>query len=191
MKQLLSILFTLHFSLFVLLLASCKEDNVEVNSTFCNLPARFTMQNTYQSPVLYTACQSMGEFCDIKTDGKYFIIHSSNGKLKSDSIPIAADAAYSGYYLGLTGLVVGLPNIPEMGKDYPVVTCYDLACPNCYMNYSVTKPLKLDTGYATCKSCNRTYNLNDRGIIAKGDGGRGLFRYRTSYIGNTLLINNR
>lgn len=164
-----------------------------MSHTYCNLPARFSMQNTYQSPVLYTACQSMGEFCHIKTDskGRYFVIQSSNGKMKSDSIPIVADAAYSGYYLGLSGLIVGLPNIPEMGKDYSVVTCYDLACPNCYQNYTITKDLKLEMGYATCTSCRRTYNLNDRGVVATGEGGRSLYRYRTSYIGATLLINNR
>ena len=43
------------------LLSACnKADN-----TFSRLPAHFTMDNIYQSPVLYTACNSMGEFCTI------------------------------------------------------------------------------------------------------------------------------
>lgn len=189
MRQLLPKILTVQASLFILLLTACKED-AEVTNTFCNLPARFTMQNTYQAPALYTACQSMGEFCTItiSKDGNQFIIEGSK---ETDKVNINADAAYTGFNLGLSGLVVGLPNIPEMGRDYSVVTCYDLACSNCYETHHFAKKMTLREGTATCPSCHRTYNLNDRGIIATGEGGRSLYRYRTSYVGSTLVINNR
>lgn len=172
-------------------LQGCKGDEA-VHSTFCNMPARLTVQNTFQAPALHNALNNMGEFCTVttSTDGQRFVF---KGSAKEPSyINIMADAAYSGYYLGLSGLIVGLPNIPEMGKDVPAVVCFDLACPNCYETYHVTKPIAMeDGGYGRCGSCKRTYNPNDNGIVASGTAGRNLYRYRVSYLGNTLVVNNR
>ena len=56
----------------------------------------------------------------------------------------------------------------------------------------VTKRLVLqEGGNATCSTCHRTYNLNNVGIISKGEGGKPLYRYRVNLIGNTLIIANR
>jgi hypothetical protein len=88
----------------------------------------------------------------------------------------------------LSGLIVGLPEIPEMGKDMSEVVCYDLACRNCYDDYIITKPLQLkENGMAHCRNCNRDYNLNDLGHT---ENGKPLFRYRARLIGNTLVIAN-
>ena len=172
------------------LLTACK--NGETNSKYCSLPARFTMQNTMQAPALHTACNNMGEFCTITVskDGKYFVCQGS--AKEASQVPIVAETSYSGFYLGLSGLIVGLPNIPEMGMDTPAVVCFDLACPNCYERYYITKPLTIkESGYALCNSCNRTYNLNDCGIVSDGETGRQLYRYLASYISTTLVVNNR
>ena len=94
--------------------------------------------------------------------------------------------------LGLSGLIVGLPNIPELGADIPRVVAFDLACP-CYEDFSTTRNLQLkEGGRAVCTRCGRTYDLNNQGIVADGPSGRSLFRYRTNYnaFGNTLTVNN-
>ncbi len=104
-----------------LLLAAC--NNGEVNNKYCNLRARLTIDNVLQAPVLFTACESMGEYCTIKSDGQRFTFTNASNNAK-------------------------------------------------------------------CNSCGRNYNLNECGTIADGPGGRNLYRYRVSYIGNTLVINN-
>ncbi len=177
--------------LCAVLATGCKEDE-EVYNTYSNLPAKFTMQNTLQAPALHNALNNMGEFCTvtITKDGKQFMFKGS-GKEPS-YVNITAENDYNGFYLGLSGLVIGLPNIPEMGKDNPSVICFDLACSNCYEKYHITKPLGMqDAGYAHCSSCNRTYNLNDGGIVSSGEGGVRLYRYRVNYYpNNTLVVNN-
>ena len=161
----------------------------EVTTKYCNLPARLTIENVIQSSTLFTACESMGEYCTITSNGRQFLFTDATGK--SDPINILAESDHNGYYLGLDGFIVGRLTIPEMGTDVNSIVCYDRACSNCYQNYNITKPLKLATsGYASCSSCGRTYNLNDTGNISDGPAGRPLYRYRVSYIGHTLVIHN-
>lgn len=165
--------------------------NGDVSNKFCNLPAKLTIENIQQAPVLFTACESMGEYCTITTssDGGRFLFTNATGN--TSPINILAISSYSGYYLGLSGFIVGKLTIPEMGEDFVRVVCYDRACSNCYQNYNITKPLVLQNGgYAKCNNCGRTYNLNDIGNISDGPDGRPLYRYRVNYIGNTLVINN-
>ena len=173
--------------IFLLLLVSCTSG--EVNNKFCNMPARLTIENVQQAPVLFTACESMGEYCYITSNGQQFLFTNAVGK--TDPINILAMSGYSGYYLGLDGFIVGRLTIPEMGEDFTRVVCYDRACSNCYQNYNITKPLQLQSGgYVKCYSCGRTYNLNDIGNISDGPAGRPLYRYRVNYVGNALVINN-
>ena len=47
-----------------------------------------------------------------------------------------------------------------------------------------------ENGHAVCDRCHRTYDMNNEGLIVKGDKGRKLIRYRVSYVSNTLAINN-
>jgi len=185
MKRLLYSLFPILYS--IILLTSCKDD--EVNNTFCNLPARLTVENVQQAPVLFTACESMGEYCTVTSDGDRFLFTNAAGK--TDPINITALSGYSGFYLGLDGFIVGRLTIPEVGENDTHVVCYDRACSNCYQNYNITKPLQLQAGgYVKCQNCQRTYNLNDVGNISDGAAGRPLYRYRVSYVGQALLIYN-
>ena len=172
-----------------LLLVACKDDNI--NNKFSNLPARLTVENVAQAPVLFTACESGGEYCTVtvSSDGQRFLFTDATGH--TDAINITAIAAYQSYYPGLSGFIVGKLMIPEIGENYPRVVCFDRACSNCYQNYSITKPLQLQIGgYAKCNNCGRTYNLNDCGTISDGPAGRNLYRYRVSYNGNVLIIVN-
>lgn len=171
----------------ILLLAACSGS--DLNTTYCNMPARLTIENVQQAPVLFTACESMDQFCTVTSDGQRFLFTNAAGK--TDPINIMA---INSYYLGVNGFIVGKPSIPEMGKDVPQVVCFDRVCPNCYTdsNYAITKDVTFSSiGYAKCKGCDRTYNLMDRGIVSNGQPGRALYRYRVSYIGNALVINNR
>ena len=173
--------------LLCLLLLSCSDG--QVNNKYCNLSARLTIENVTQAPVLFTACESMGEYCTVRTDGQRFLFADAAGH--SSPVNITALTGYNGYYLGLCGLIVGKLTIPELGEDNVRVVCFDLACSNCYQSYKITKPLTLQTGgYAKCPSCQRLYNLNDCGTIADGPAGRSLYRYRVSFVGTALIINN-
>ena len=175
------------YIIYCVLFITCKDG--EVNSKYSNMRARLTIENVTQAPVLFTACESMGEYCTVKSDGQRFVF--TNAANHSSSINITAISGYSGFYLGLSGLIVGKLTIPEMGENLVKVVCFDLACSNCYQNYNITKTLVLQSsGYAKCNGCGRTYNLNDCGSISDGQAGRNLFRYRVSYINYALIINN-
>ena len=163
----------------------------DADYTYCNLPAKFVFENVYQASALNIACNSMGEFCTVtfSKDGKEFVFKGSS---VTSNVPLTAIVGYTGFNLGLSGLIIGLPNIPEIGKTESQVVCFDLACSNCYNDYNITKPLTIKNGFATCeKGCKRTYDLNNVGYITKGEAGKPLFRYRVSYINNTLVVNNR
>ena len=169
-----------------LLLFACKDG--EVNNKFSDLPARLTIRNVVGG-VLFTSCESMGEYCTITSNGQQFLCTDAAGH--TDPINITAEDDYSGYYLGLNGFIIGRLTIAELGQETPGIVCYDRACSNCYQNYNITKPLVLQTGgYVKCNSCGRTYNLNDIGNISNGPAGRALYRYRVSYVGQTLIIYN-
>ena len=183
-----SLILSIICCLLTVVFAGCKEG--VVSNKFCNLPARLNIENVQQAPVLFIACESMGEYCTITSDGQRFLF--TNAANKTDRINILADIEYNGYYLGLSGFIVGKLTIPEMGTDVPGLVCYDRACSNCYQESRFTKPLVLQTGgYAYCKNCQRTYDLNNIGnVTAAGPVGRPLYRYRVNYIGNVLIINN-
>lgn len=159
-----------------------------VSDKYCRLPARFTFTPVNSIQQLYTACNSMGEWCAITLNNNqlYFTTPSGTGQAN-----LTASSSYQSPIMGLSGFIVGLPNIPEAGTDYPVVTCYELACRNCYEEQSITPRLQLQTsGYAHCTRCQRTYNLNNTGIVSQGTAGKALYRYRVYYSENTLAVNN-
>lgn len=134
----------------------------------------------------------MGEWCTISIDqtGRVILFSKPDGKEPGRANITALDG-YKGFYMGLTGFIVGLPNIPEVGDIQPVVTCYDLACRNCYETRSTIPRLVLqEGGYAHCSKCQRTYSLNNMGQVVQGDGGQPLYRYRVYYGNNTLSIIN-
>ena len=169
------------------LLSACNPSD----GIFSRLPAYFVMENVLQAPVLYTSVQSMGEFCTIRATGGKYEFASPTQRTPS-YVNITHQSGLSGFYMGLSGFVVGLPHIPEMGQDHSRVVCYDLACPNCYNDFNTTKRMTLkEGGYTECTTCGRTYNVNDMGIVTQGEAGKSLIRYRVSYSGHTLVINNR
>lgn len=183
MKRKRSFLYVL---IVVLTFVNCADS---VENKYANIPAHFVYKNTNTVPQLNAALNNMGEFATIVLDRNYYYFTNLTGTTQVNKTALNN---YSSFRMGLSGFIVGLPNIQEPGMDISVVTCYDLACPNCYRTSSITHSLKLlEGGYASCSHCLRTYNLNNQGLIAKGEGGISLFRYRVSYANNVLAIINQ
>ena len=167
-------------------LVSCTQSD----SLYYHIPARLVVENVYQAQALYTACNSMGEFCSVTMDAKKIYIQGS--KENSELVRTAIGSNYDNTILGLGGLIIGLPSLPEIGKDVSQVVCFDLNCPNCYEQYGgISKRMELSGTTSRCRSCNRTYDLNSMGIVSSGEGGRALFRYKVSYVGTALVVSNR
>lgn len=86
--------------------------------------------------------------------------------------------------MGLSGFIIGLPNMPELGAITSRPVCYELACINCYNDNNFAHDVTLMAGgQAKCDRCGRVYNLNDQGIIISDHTGRKLDRYHISYSG--------
>ena len=166
--------------LLLLCCLSCEQ----IDTTYSIITAYYVCSNVSIVPELYTALHNPGQFCTIKNE---------NGKFLFNGVARLNVSATDRYALGLNGLIVGLPNIPEPGATVSVITCYDLCCRSCYEDRTITRQLSVDTdkGLATCGKCGRTYNLNDQGIVCKGEAGKALYRYRVSYTPYTLVVNNR
>lgn len=172
----------------MVLLVSCTGDAI-VSNKYCTLYARFNYNPVSAVSQLYSACNSLGEWSTIRAVNSQFVFSNLTGETPVNRTQVQN---YSGFYMGLCGFIVGLPTIPEVGTAQSVITCYDLACSNCYHNNSVTRQLKLQVGgKAYCGSCHRTYDLNNTGQVAQGEAGIPLYRYRVYYGNNTLSINNQ
>lgn len=174
-------------ALLLLLLLSCEK----AERLFSDYPAYFVFTPVTQAPELFTALNSMGEFCTITPSGNTYVF--SNTKT-STPVPLTAVDQRVSAVLGLDGLIVGLPNVPEMGYDVPRVVCFDLCCPNCYRDYGFTRRMSLQVGgIARCGRCTREYDLNNLGIVRSDTTGFSLFRYRVNYnsFNNSLTVSNR
>ena len=173
--------------LLFLLFLTVACNNEMVSDKYCSLYARFTFTPVNSISQLYSSCESMGEWCTITINGGSVYFTKADGS--QGMANITADVMYKGMYPGLSGFIVGLPNIPELGTTYSVVTCYDLACRNCYEEAVVAKPMKLlEGGYSQCLRCKRIYDLNNTGSCEQG---KPLYRYRVYYGNNTLSVDNR
>ncbi len=166
-------------------LAACNDD---VQGTYSDYPAYFVYGNVNTVPQLNAALNSPGIYVTIRLDRNRFLFTDEGGH----TTPVNAAAGNSSVRMGIAGFIVGLPSIPELGGTTSLPVCYDLACPNCYSAYNIARTLQLkEGGHAGCASCGRIYDLNSQGIIASGDNGISLFRYRITYSGNTMVVNNR
>lgn len=174
------------FIAWLLCSVSCKE---EVQNTYSNYPAYFVCTTVSTIPQLNAAMNNLGIFATIVYDRNRYLFTGEDGN--STPVNPTAISSHSSVHMGLSGFIVGLPNIPELGTSVSVPVCYDLACPNCYSAYNITRALRLkEGGYASCVSCGRIYNLNNQGIVSSGDAGISLFRYRIYYSGSSVTINN-
>lgn len=170
----------------ILFLPCCSDD---VEDTYANYAAFFVCTTVSTIPQLSSALNGWGMFITIRYSGGKYLFTDESGNCTTINPTALTD--YSSFVLGLSGFIVGLPNVPELGSDTSTPVCFDLACPNCYEEFSIARNLSLgESGFASCSLCERTYDLNNLGIVSDGDGGISLLRYHISYSGNTMVINN-
>lgn len=185
MKKLIVILLTA-------VLAACSGDE-DVQTKYSGYTARFSYSPVSSCPSLQRACTGMGEFCiiDRPIDPQQRFRVRDNHDNDPDWINPTAIQNYTSVVLGIGGsLIIGLPNLAEMGADIPTVICFDGICPNCYTNSHITKQVSLKDGQATCAACQRTYDLNSQGIVTSEQGGHTLYRYAVGFNGTGVYVSN-
>ena len=132
------IIYYLLFIIFLPSLASCEK----AEQSYSNHVARFTFSPTNAVPQLNTALNNPGQFCTITARNSQYIFHSP-GIREDYRYTLTELDRKSGYVLGLSGLIVGLPIMAEQLSAQTSVVCFDLACPNCYDEASITRDLTL------------------------------------------------
>lgn len=168
-------------------ISSCGED---VDSLYANWHVGFVYNQVNTTEQIRSALTNPGEFCLINfPNGKYHFLNSEGKELTYT--PTATAAGYAKPYGFLSGIVVGTPAVPDLKGQTTVA--YDLACPNCSENYSITRALNFSTNTTlTCSRCKCTYDLNAGGNESNGKS-RALYRYRTvqySVATSTVSITN-
>lgn len=166
--------------LLLLVLCACGGTENEFSRRPCNL---IIENNLHNDATLASAMQPQaGIFVCITVSGAspaYFVFTNNQG-LTSKSIFNAKDQQRT-LILGMNGgLIVGQ-------SFYGTFYAYDLQCPNCFDPDALpvrSRPLTFtNDGNVSCATCHRTYDLNNGGIIATGDGGKKLTRYYAATTG--------
>lgn len=133
--------------------------------------------------------ESPGVFCRISMEGTTRFKFESNQSSEPTYGSTNAIDQKANWTIGIyNGIIVGFGNLD--GEFH----AYDNQCPNCYEGSSLPRyPLTMNTdGTASCRSCHRSYNMNNGGVLVSGDRGKGLIRYRASTTGplGVLSVNN-
>lgn len=177
-------------ALAVFLPSSCGNTQPEYSQT----AIFFIFDNsTHLDTSLMTAMNSAspGVFCSISrgtgADNKTIYFKNNLGA-NSEKNLTALDVQRT-IILGYNnGIIVGFGNMSDPITFY----AYDSQCPNCFDPNAIpmrSYPLTIDnTGMATCNTCDRAYNMNTGGNIAKGDSGKKLTRYHASTTGPTGVL---
>lgn len=169
------------------LATACSDDGVE--GLYASDRASFICRSVSTIAPLRTALNSYGEFCMIYADVNYY--HFASPTVTAPPVPKTQQSLYQSYICH-AGFIVGKGGIVELGSaDYPLL-CYDLVCPNCFRENSITRRLAFaqQQGIVVCNSCHRHYDLNNLGVIVQGDKGRKLLRYHISYAADVMAISN-
>lgn len=173
---------TAAFAALAVLAATTACDNSEFE--YCNEECYFVFDNSvHLSSTLTGALNNMspGTFCRItsRSDRGALVFHFEDNNGNSDDKYANSEDLRRRCVLGIynkTGIIVGYGNMSVPAQLY----AYDSQCPNCY--YSTNTPSyclgMTSAGHAVCSNCKREYDMNNGGIVAKGDAGRNLLRYR-------------
>lgn len=163
-------------SILVLLLNSCNTD-YEYSSNPCYL---IYDNSIHQNSVIASAMTTYsGVFVTISKTIKSGVTnyHFTSNQGTSADVPFNAIDQKRSLILGYNnGIIVGYGNSID-----GIFFAYDLQCPNCYNPNTLPSrnyPLNVSAnGIATCNTCKRKYDLNNRGLIISGDKGNKLTRY--------------
>lgn len=163
--------------LLLFLFTSCdKADN-----TYTTRAVSFTFSPTTSVPMLHSALNNMGEYVTVRVSGGRFLFHSLGGDATWPMTEIDRRTTR----MGLSGFIIGLPTMPELGQTFSRPVCYELSCPNCYDEHHITRDLTLmPDGRDSCGLCHRIYDPNNQGIISSGADGKKLDRYHITYSGS-------
>lgn len=180
------------------LLLACNADN-----EYSSQPCYFAYQNSnYLDETLATAMnpQSRGVFCQIsesRSSGVTYLNFKNNQGLTSQKKETALEQQ-TAYVIGLNnGIIVGFQTLNDTPNGG--FAAYDLQCPNCVRRHSsYTNPkyrlTMLTSGIATCSSCGKHYDMNNRGVIQDGEADDvNLTQYVATTTGpfGYLLVHNR
>ena len=174
----------LFFVVATLTIASCGDTQSEFTPQRCY----FVFENDkHQDATLASAMTPYtGVFTTVthtmRGSVRYFVFNSNQGT-SSEKIFNAIDQKRT-LQLGMNnGLIVGYGNL----NDPPIFYAFDRECPNCYDDSRVpirSFPLRTTSnGMAICSTCQREYDMNNGGNVAKGDGGNKMTRYRAATTG--------
>ena len=167
-----------------LLLVACGESEYE----YSTIPCRLSFDNaTRNNAALASGMNALspGIFVLVKKTGSnpWYYEFTSNQGLSEKTIFNAVDEKMDPILGMKNGLIVGFGNLDNPAIFY----AYDAQCPNCsdaHASIMRDHSLTMTTdGHATCATCQRRYNMNNRGIVDKGDAGKSLIRYRASTTG--------
>lgn len=153
-------------------MASCADD---IEDLYAPWSVRFVFNQVNTTAPLLSALNNPGQFCQITfPNGKYlFKDHDGN----EVSYTPTATFGYSRPDGFRSGIIVGSPAIPDFTGQSRVA--YELACPNCYDNSEITRPLHFSSiSTLQCARCGCVYDLNNAGNEQHGKS-RALYRYRT------------
>ena len=181
---------TLIIGCCIFLFTACGESAYEYSS----IPCRLSFDNaTHNNATLASGMNSFspGIFVHIKTTGvnpRYYEFSNNQG-LTEKSIFNAIDDRIDPILGMKNGLIVGFGNLDNPAVFY----AYDAQCPNCSnANAAIMHDHSLTMttdGHATCSTCHRSYNMNNRGMIDKGDNGKSLIRYHAATSGPYGILN--
>ena len=170
---------------------ACSETEYE----YSHHRAYFIFDNSiHLEQCLSTAMNPMspGIFCRISISGLNSYRFENNQGLTGQAVMTAVDQQRT-VQLGTyneSGVIVGYGSL----DNPPTFYAYDAQCPNCYEKEKMPKyQLTMNSsGKATCRQCQRAYDLNNGGIISQGAQGDKLIRYRATITGpmGILSVNN-
>lgn len=176
------------------LLSACGDAESEFSTAPCSL---YFDNQTHNDATLAAAMTPLsGIFVTITTTSKsgaqYFVFTNNQGR-SSQVVFDAKDKQRrqaGQLILGMNGAIIVGYGFSTSQTFY----AYDRECPNCFDSNAPlhSYPLKVNNiGIASCSNCHRTYDLNNGGIIASGNGGKKLTRYPVVTTGAYGLLSVR
>lgn len=156
--------------------SSCGTD---VENLYSSEKAFMRYDRVQTTAPLLTALNNPGMYCTISVrSGQYHFV--GNGGTSAD-VPLTEQDKRFGF-MCMAGFIVGTPDVPDLAGD--AIVAYDLACPHCYRENSLTRALVFsDYSKLRCGRCGNVYDL-------QSDAPYRLFRYHATYspAGNGLLL---
>ncbi len=175
--------------LTLLSLASCQKAEEEYTTHECHFNFNCTYHNTSR---LLDAVNSNETFAIVSTkplsQKTYSVVTSIYGTDDTEDHITTDLETQQRHVLGLSnGLIIGKSIMDQ------TLYAFDRQCPNCFEATNMTNAPLVWAGSGSmvkCNRCSRTYNLSNRGVVASGEAGKSLMRYRINYDGTYITVHN-